>query len=147
MKNSLPLLLLLSIIVLSHAQTYPQVDGPVSMNVSLPAEMSGHGKIEVKITLHYRTGGTHHFRDSVFSFILLDEKGDQIRSQMSVLRSQLSSEVELEGTDPEYAPRIEFKTMADQRPLTKGARYQLVVFCQGPGIIPMANVKSFRVTE
>ena len=78
---------------------------------------------------------------------LVDEKGDQIRSQMSVLTSQLSTEVALEGTDPVYAPRIEFNTMSDQRPLTKGARYQLVVFCQGPGIVPMANVKSFRVTE
>ena len=62
------------------------------------------------------------------------------------MRSQLATEVVLEGTDPEYAPRIEFNTMSGQRPFTKGARYQLLVVYQR-GVFPLANVKSFKIAE
>ena len=106
-----------------------------------------HGKIDIKITLHYRTGGTHRLRDSAVQFMLLDEKGDQVRSPMPVIRSQISTELELNGTDPEYAPELVLNTQPSRAPLIIGARYQLVVVAQGPGIVPMANVKSFKLVE
>ena len=134
--------MLLSLVLFSRAQNYPQVDGPTSMSMSLPAEMSGRGRIDLKITLHYPKGGTHHLSDYAFSFVVLDEKGDQVK--YFVLRSNQAEELELEGTDPVCSPRIEFN---NQTPLTKGGRYQLLVFAQGPGILPMGNVKPFKLSN
>jgi hypothetical protein len=53
----------------------------------------------------------------------------------------------LNGADPEYAPEILVNSQPSRAPLIIGARYQLVVVGQGSGIVPMANVKSFKLLE
>ena len=145
MKRILPFFLLFSFALLSRAQTYPQVDAPVSMNMSLPAELSGKGALNAKITLHYRAGGKHQLRNNEFTFELLDEKGDQIKQ--GLLFSVPSPELEIEGTDPIYSPKIEFNTTANHAPLAKGRHYRLLLVVTGYGIVPMANVRSFTITE
>jgi hypothetical protein len=95
--------------------------------------------------LHYRAGGKHQLRNNEFTFELLDEKGDQIKQ--GLLFSHQSPELEIEGTDPVYSPKIEFNTTANHAPLAKGGHYKLLLVVTGYGIVPMANVRSFTITE
>ena len=144
MKRILPLLLLLSLVVFSPAQVNPATDQPDSISVSLPAEMPGKGDPKnVKITLHYREAGTHYLLDYAFGFMLLDERGDQIKRVL--LSSNQSTELKLEGTDPVYSPNLLY---AQNTPLTPGTRYQLVVVLKGDTrAARLVNVKSFKIAE
>lgn len=146
MKRILPLVLLLSAAVLSRGQVDPPTGQPYRISVSVPAEMPGQGDItNINVTLHYRQGGTHYLRESAFSFVLLDANGDQIRQ--GLLPSQIDRGLTLEGTDPVYSPYLGIDTQ-NKLPLTKGARYQLVVIFNTDIRSPrMINVKSFKIAE